>query len=48
MFENIHARAQMDTTQTQLCFFLGIWAQFGIIHFLNIYRQMTLKISAQR
>ena len=29
------ARAQMGTTQTQLCFILGIWARFGIIYFLN-------------
>ena len=29
------ARAQMGTTQTQLCFILGIWAWFGIIYFLN-------------
>ena len=28
------ARAQMGTTQTQLCFILGIWARFGIIYFL--------------
>ena len=26
---------QVTTTQTQLCFILGIWAQFGIIYFLN-------------
>ena len=25
----------MDTTQTQLCFILGIWARFGIIYFLS-------------
>ena len=30
------ARAQMGTTQTQLCFILGIWARFGIIYFLII------------
>ena len=29
------ARAQMGTTQTQLCFFLGIWARFGIIYLNN-------------
>ena len=28
------ARVQMGTTQTQLCFILGIWARFGIIYFL--------------
>ena len=28
------ARAQMGTIQTQQCFTLGIWAQFGIIYFL--------------
>ena len=33
--EELMARAQMDTTQTQLCFILGIWAWFGIIYFLN-------------
>ena len=32
--KNALAHAQMDTTQTQLCFILGIWAWFGIIYFL--------------
>ena len=38
------ARAQMGTTQTQLCFILGIWARFGIIYFLNKPRRLWLKI----
>ena len=29
------ARAQMGTTQSQLCFIWGIWARFGIIYVLN-------------
>ena len=41
------ARAQMGTTQTQLCFILGIWARFGIINFLSIiliyYRKIVYK-----
>ena len=32
------ARAQMGTTQTQMCFVLGIWARFGIINFLIFAR----------
>ena len=31
------ARAQMGTTQAQLCFILGICARFGIIYFLNTF-----------
>ena len=32
--ERALTRAQMGTTQTQLCFILGILARFGIIYFL--------------
>ena len=39
------ARAQMGTTQTQLCFILGIWARFGIIYFLNKWCKRHNKVS---
>ena len=44
------ARAQMGTTQTQLCFILGIWARFGIIYLLNIYiyKMFMLKLKKEK